>query len=76
MLLLPLRETTMPWLWTDALAALLVEHDRVAATRVVDWVERPVAYRLAEGCEPLDLARSLLGREAAAPGGAWPFREP
>lgn len=66
----------MAWLWTDALAALLVEHDRVAATRVADWVERPVAYRLAEDAEPLDLARSLLGRETTAPAGARPTGMP
>jgi hypothetical protein len=55
------------WLWTDALAALLVEHDRVAAARVTAWVERPVAYRLGEGEEAIGLARLLLGAEAASP---------
>lgn len=61
----------MAWLWTDSLAALLVEHDRVAPARVAGWVERPVAYRTGEGEEALELARGLLGREepqaAAAP---------
>jgi len=52
------------WLWTDALAALLVEHDRVEGARLAAWVERPEAYRLPEGREPLDLARDLLRGEA------------
>ena len=56
----------MAWLWTDTLAALLVEHDRVAPTRVADWVERPVASRLPEDGEPLALARRLLAPEPAA----------
>ncbi len=56
----------MAWCWTDALAALLVEHDRVAPTRVADWVERPVAYRLADDAQALELARGLLRPEGAA----------
>lgn len=55
----------MAWCWTDTLAVLLVEHDRVAPTRVADWVERPVAYRLAEDAQPLELARRLLCPEAS-----------
>jgi hypothetical protein len=58
------------WLWTDALAALLVEHDRVAPARVVGWVERPVAYRAGDAEGALDLARGLLGGEEAEPAGA------
>ncbi len=53
----------MAWLWTDALAALLVEHDRVEGARLAAWVERPEAYRLPEGREPIDLARDLLRGE-------------
>jgi hypothetical protein len=52
------------WLWTDALAALLVEHDRVEGARLAAWVERPEAYRLPEGREPIDLARDLLRGQA------------
>lgn len=65
----------MAWLWTDTLAALLVEHDRVAAARLTGWMERPVAYRLGEGEEAIGLARLLLGAEAASaqPGRASPF---
>jgi hypothetical protein len=62
------------WLWTDTLAALLVEHDRVAASRVANWVDRPMAYRLAEDGEPLVLARSLLEHEPSAPRVSMPFR--
>ena len=61
----------MAWLWTDALAALLVEHDRVEGARLAAWVERPEAYRLQDGQEPLEVARALLRRReeaAAAPG--------
>lgn len=57
----------MAWLWTDTLADLLVECDRVAPARLADWVERPVAYRLAEDRAPLELARSLLERKGAVP---------
>jgi hypothetical protein len=60
------------WLWTDILAALLVEHDRVAPARLADWVDRPVAYRLADDGQPLDLARALLERQGAgSPGLAF-----
>lgn len=50
----------MAWLWTDTLAALLLEHDRVAPESVAAWVQRPSAYRLPDGCDPLSLARRLL----------------
>lgn len=63
----------MDWLWTDALAALLVEYDRVAPTRVAEWLERPVAYRLAEDGQPLELARTLLERPPDALPGAGEF---
>jgi hypothetical protein len=50
----------MAWLWTDTLAALLLEHDGVAPESVAEWVRRPSAYRLPEGSDPLSLARQLL----------------
>ncbi len=53
----------MAWLWTDALAALLVEQDRVEGARLAAWVERPEAYVLPEGREAIDVARDLLHRE-------------
>jgi hypothetical protein len=56
------------WLWSDTLAALLVDRDQVAAASLHSWVERPVAYRLAEGADPVELARRLLG---VAAGSAW-----
>jgi hypothetical protein len=52
----------MAWLWTDTLAALLLEHDGVAPESVAAWVQRPSAYRLPDGCDPLSLARQLLAR--------------
>lgn len=64
------RENVVAWLWTDALADLLVERDRVVAARLSGWVERPTAYRLGEGQEPIDLARGLLEREADSGEGA------
>jgi hypothetical protein len=54
------------WLWTDALAALLVEHDRVEGARLATWVERPEAYLLPEGREPIEVARDLFERPADA----------
>jgi len=64
------------WLWTDALAALLVEHDRVEGACLASWVERPEAYRLPEGREPIDLARDLLGREPGSAPRAAAFHLP
>lgn len=64
----------MAWLWTDALAALLVEHDRVTPTRLAGWAECPVAYRLGEGEEAIDLARGLLERERLGRPGEAPFQ--
>jgi len=62
----------MPWLWTDTLAALLLEHDRVPEDRVSEWLLRPVALRLPDGGDPLSLARALLspGDDLAAKRGA------
>ncbi len=64
----------MAWLWTDALAALLVEQDQVAPARVAGWVERPVAYRAGDGEEALELARGLLGRKEEQPAAAGAVR--
>jgi hypothetical protein len=50
----------MAWLWTDTLAALLAEHDHVPVERLASWVERPIAYRLDDGQDPLTLARRVL----------------
>jgi hypothetical protein len=54
-------------LWTDTLAALLVEHDRVPPELVEAWMRRPSAYRLDDDADPLALARRLLGETAAPP---------
>lgn len=59
----------MRLLWTDTLAALLVEHDRVAPEQVAAWVRRPSAYRLDDGGDPLELARGLLGDGAGTASG-------
>ena len=56
----------MPWLWTDDLAALLIEQDGVGSSTVVDWTQRPVALAVAESVEPLDFARTLLDAESEA----------
>jgi hypothetical protein len=58
----------MAWLWTDTLAALLVEADGVAPETVAAWVERPVGYRIDDGGDPLVFARRvLLGLEEPGP---------
>jgi len=64
------------WLWTDALAALLVEFDRVEGTRLAAWVERPEAHRLPDGRQPLDLARDLLRQEDGRAAEASAFGRP
>ena len=51
----------MPWLWTDDLAALLADHDGVDPKRLVTWLQRPVAVPVAEGTDPLEVARRMLG---------------
>jgi len=51
----------MAFLWTDTLAALLMEHDGIAPEQVEAWRARPVAHRIGEGMDPLTLARGLLG---------------
>lgn len=63
----PPPEIIVAWLWTDVLAALLVEQDRVAPARVAGWVERPIAYRAGESEEAVEVARRLLGGEEAEP---------
>ena len=63
----------MTFLWTDTLAALLMEHDGIAPERVARWRDHPVAYRLGEGMDPLVLARGLLGDgEGPPPAAAAP----
>lgn len=62
----------MAWLWTDTLAALLMEHDRVRPDQVEMMNVRPVAYRLSEGQDPLDLARNLLLELGGAVGSPRP----
>jgi len=59
------------WLWTDTLAYLLMEHDGVAPELLRAWIRRPMGVRLADGTDPLALARSLLvGQEPDADAGA------
>lgn len=55
------------WLWTDTLAQILVAADQVPAARVAEWIERPVAVRLADDGDAIALARALLKRQAGEP---------
>lgn len=65
----------MAWLWTDTLAALLLEHDRVPEEWVAPWVRHPTAHRIEDGDDPLALARRLL-YDRAGPGETEPQRPP
>lgn len=56
----------MPWLWTDDLAQLLTEHDGIRPERLAEWRERPVGVAAAEGSDPLEVARQVLGVESEA----------
>jgi len=56
----------MPWFWTDDLADLLIEHDGLGPETVAEWTQRPVAFSVPEGLEPLEFARSLIGVENVA----------
>jgi hypothetical protein len=58
----------MNWLWTDGLAALLIEHDGVAAGELLGWLNRPTAHRLLEGQDPLAAARLLRAEESGLAG--------
>lgn len=66
----------MQLLWTDTLAALLVEVDRVPPEHVEAWVRRPSAYRLEDDGDPLELARRLLGGRLSRPGSGGGARLP
>ncbi len=56
----------MPWFWTDDLAELLVEQAGIRPETLVAWMQRPVALAVADGTEPLDFARTLLGGDGEA----------
>jgi hypothetical protein len=59
----------MAWLWTDTLAALLMEHDGVAPDEVDHLVRAPVAHRAPDDGDLLSLARRLLSRGSGLPVG-------
>jgi len=59
------KETAVAWLWTDTLACLLMEHDSVAPELLRGWIRRPIGVRIAEGNDPLELARALLAERRA-----------
>ncbi len=56
----------MTWLWSDTLAALLIEHDRVRVDRVLVMKKQPIGYRIETDQDPLELARTVLARLEAA----------
>ena len=60
----------MRWLWTDDLAALVVEADGIDPGQVADWLAAPVAYRVDEADDPLTVARTLLNDESLRRGAA------
>lgn len=55
----------MAWLWTDTLAALLMEADRLDPAEVRPLLLHLVAYRLPDDGDPLDLARKVLQESRA-----------
>jgi hypothetical protein len=58
-----LGERFVAWLWTDNLAALLVEQDGVVPGDLLDWLSHPMAYRVSDGRDPLAAARELRAVE-------------
>jgi len=59
----------MAWVWTDELAARLIE-DGVEDGVVGEWVARPVGVAVPDGADPLQWGARMLGIEVepAAPG--------
>jgi hypothetical protein len=53
----------MAWVWSDELAAVLIEHDGVASGMLADWIHRPRGHALPAGVAPLEFARLLLASE-------------
>lgn len=54
----------MAWVWTDTLAELLMECDRVDPAVVERWKSRPHALRLEPADDPLALARRLFADQS------------
>ncbi|MDH4120064.1 MAG: hypothetical protein OEW30_21990 [Acidimicrobiia bacterium] len=54
----------MAWYWTDDLARLLRAAGDPGA--FPDWTQRPVAFAAPDDVDPLDFARTLLGRMEGA----------
>lgn len=48
------------FVWSDELALLARDEGLATTAELADWITSPVAYRLRDGENPLDLARRLL----------------
>ena len=55
----------MEFVWSDELAALLIEEDAMDPSQFRSWLSRPIAYRLPEDASPLVFGRRLLELERA-----------
>lgn len=55
------REPIVRWMWTDDLAALLVERELADPADVAVWRARPYAVSVEPDADPLDVAGRLLG---------------
>ncbi|MGF1667485.1 MAG: hypothetical protein ACFCVC_14590 [Acidimicrobiia bacterium] len=51
----------MAWFWTDDLARTLIEEGVVGREAVQDWISRPVGIAAADGADPAQVGRGLLG---------------
>ena len=62
----------MTWLWTDTLADLLETIDRVEPDALRRMRSRPVAYRLDDERQAVQLAREVLDEVCGRPASGLP----
>ncbi len=59
------------FVWSDELALLLRDEGEATSGQLSHWIASPIGYRLAEGEDPLTLARHLWRQEVTAAPGRW-----
>ena len=57
----------MVFVWSDELALLLRDEGIASPRQLSRWITSPIAYRLADGEDPITLGRRLLAEEPAIP---------
>jgi hypothetical protein len=60
------EEAEVVFVWSDELALLLRDEGIASPRQLSRWITSPVAYRLADGEDPLTLGLRLFAEEPAA----------